>query len=81
MNDKLRKESLELAVEIQIKELFWENKIYNNESSYLMNQKIINILSQLPNEPVENEYLKELFLRIEKKYLKDWYQHQRKDNE
>ena len=78
MNDKLRKESLELAVEIQIKELFWENKIYNNESSYLMNQKIINILSQLPNGPVENEYLKELFLRIEKKYLK---QHQRKDDE
>ena len=78
MNDKLWKESLELAVEIQIKELFWENKIYNNESSYLMNQKIINILSQLPNEPVENEYLKELFLRIEKKYLK---QHQRKDDE
>mgnify|MGYP003141950962 FL=1 len=81
MNDKLRKKSFELAVEIQIKELFWENKIYNNESSYLMNQKIINILSQLPNEPVENEYLKELFLRIEKKYLKDWYQHQRKDDE
>tara|TARA_Y100001972_G_scaffold115592_1_gene152464 strand:- start:46 stop:291 length:246 start_codon:yes stop_codon:yes gene_type:complete len=81
MNDKLRKESLELAVEIQIKDLFLENKIYNNESSYLMNQKIINILSQLPNEPVENEYLKELFLRIEKKYLKDWYQHQRKDDE
>ena len=78
MNDKLRKESLELAVEIQIKDLFLENKIYNNESSYLMNQKIINILSQLPNEPVENEYLKELFLRIEKKYLK---QHQRKDDE
>ena len=43
MNDKLRKESLELAVEIQIKELFWENKIYNNESSYLMSQKIIEI--------------------------------------
>ena len=81
MNDKLRKQSLELAVEIQIKDLFLENKIYNNESSYLMNQKIINILSQLPNEPVENEYLKELFLRIEKKYLKDWYQHQRKDDE
>jgi len=78
MNDKLRKESLELAIEIQIKELFWENKIHNNETSYLMNQKIIEILSQLPNEPVENEYLKELFLRIEKKYLK---QHQRKDDE
>ena len=81
MNDKLRKESLELAVEIQIKDLFLENKIYNNESSYLMNQKIINILSQLPNEPVENEYLKELFLRIEKKYLNDWYQNWRKDDE
>ncbi len=65
MNDKLRKESLELAVEIQIKELFLENKIYNNESSYLMSQKIIEILSQLPNEPVENEYLKEWFARLE----------------
>ena len=65
MNDKLRKESLELAVEIQIKELFWENKIYNNETSYLMSQKIIEILSQLPNEPVENEYLKEWFTRLE----------------
>ena len=81
MNDKLRKQSLELAVEIQIKDLFLENKIYNNESSYLMNQKIINILSQLPNGPVENEYLKELFLRIEKKYLNDWYQNWRKDDE
>ena len=65
MNDKLWKESLELAVEIQIKELFWENKIYNNETSYLMSQKIIEILSQLPNEPVENEYLKEWFTRLE----------------
>ena len=65
MNDKLRKESLELAVEIQIKELFWENKIYNNESSYLMSQKIVEILSQLPNEPVENEYLKKCFARLE----------------
>ena len=65
MNDKLRKESLELAIEIQIKELFWENKIHNNETFYLMNQKIIEILSQLPNEPVENEYLKEWFTRLE----------------
>ena len=65
MNDNIRKKSLEDAIEIQIKELFWENKIYNNESSYLMSQKIIEILSQLPNEPVENEYLKEWFARLE----------------
>ena len=81
MNNDISKKLLEDVVECQIKELFLQAKIYNNESSYLMNQKIINILSQLPNGPVENEYLKELFLRIEKKYLNDWYQNWRKDDE
>ena len=81
MNNDISKKLLEDVVECQIKELFLQAEIYNNESSYLMNQKIINILSQLPNGPVENEYLKELFLRIEKKYLNDWYQNWRKDDE
>ena len=81
MNNDISKKLLEDVVECQIKELFLQAEMYNNESSYLMNQKIINILSQLPNGPVENEYLKELFLRIEKKYLNDWYQNWRKDDE
>tara|TARA_B100000965_G_scaffold402949_1_gene430041 strand:- start:711 stop:947 length:237 start_codon:yes stop_codon:yes gene_type:complete len=66
MTENINKKSLELAVEIQIKELFWEGEIHNNETAHLMSDKIINILSQLPNEPVENEYLKGWFSRLEK---------------
>tara|TARA_B100000427_G_scaffold148926_1_gene123897 strand:+ start:162 stop:392 length:231 start_codon:yes stop_codon:yes gene_type:complete len=66
MNDNIRKKSLEDAIEIQIKELF-DSEIHNNESFNLKVQKMTEILSQLPNEPVENEYLKEIFLRVRRK--------------
>ena len=67
MNDNIRKKSLEDAIAIQIKELFWDGEIHNNETFNLKVQKMTEILSQLPDEPVENEYLKEMFVRVKRK--------------
>ena len=66
MTDNISKTSLEDAIEIQIKELFWEGEIHNNETFNSKVKKIAEILSRLPDEPVKNEYLKEMFSRVKK---------------
>ena len=63
----IHKKLLEQAVEIEIKELFCYGEIHNNETFNLKVHKLVKILSRLPNEPVENEYLKEMFVRVKRK--------------
>ena len=66
----MNKEQLEKKVEKEMKELMEKGELYNNETFNLMVEKMVTILEQLPNEPVENEFLKDFFLRIRrKKYL------------
>ena len=67
MTDDIRKTYSEETIADQIKELFDEDDIYNNETFNIKVQKMKEVLSRLPNEPVENEYLKEIFLRVRRK--------------
>lgn len=64
MTDDIRKTYSEETIANQIKELFDENDIYNNETFNIKVQKMKEVLSRLPNQPVKNEYLKEMFLRV-----------------
>jgi len=64
MTDDTRKTYSEETIANQIKELFDEDDIYNNETFNIKVQKMKEVLSQLPNQPVKNEYLKEMFLRV-----------------
>jgi len=59
----MNKKELERKVEKEMREVM-EGELYNNETFNLMVEKMVTVLGQLPNEPVENEFLKELFLRI-----------------
>ena len=67
MTDDTRKTYSEETIANQIKELFNEDDIYNNETFNLKVQKMKEVLSRLPNQPVKNEYLKEIFLRVRRK--------------
>jgi len=62
----MNKKQLEKKVEKEIREVM-EGELFNNETFNLMVEKMVTVLEQLPNEPVENEFLKEMFLRIRKK--------------
>ena len=59
----MNKKQLEKKVEKEMKEVM-EGELFNNETFNLMVKKMVTVLEQLPNEPVENEFLKELFLRM-----------------
>mgnify|MGYP001182774524 CR=1 FL=1 len=69
MTDDTRKTYSEETIANQIKELFDEDDIYNNETFNFKVQKMKEVLSRLqpPNQPVKNEYLKEIFLRVRRK--------------
>ena len=58
---------LEAKVEKEMREIL-EGEIYNNETMYLMSQKLIPVLAQLPQEPILNKYIGEYIDRC-KKYL------------
>tara|TARA_R100001443_G_scaffold26600_1_gene39892 strand:+ start:102 stop:317 length:216 start_codon:yes stop_codon:yes gene_type:complete len=62
----MNKKQLEKKVEKEMREVM-ESELFNNETFNLMVEKMVTVLEQLPNEPVENEFLKEMFLRIRKK--------------
>ena len=62
----MNKKQLEKKVEKEMREVM-EGELFNNETFNLMVEKMVTVLEQLPNEPVENEFLKEMFLRIRKK--------------
>ena len=59
----MNKKQLEKKVEKEMREVM-EGELFNNETFNLMVEKMVTVLEQLPNEPVENEFLKELFLRM-----------------
>tara|TARA_Y100001973_G_scaffold87417_1_gene131350 strand:- start:60 stop:341 length:282 start_codon:yes stop_codon:yes gene_type:complete len=63
----LAKIKLEAKVEKEMREIL-EGEIYNNETMYLMSQKLIPVLAQLPQEPILNKYIGEYIDRC-KKYL------------
>ena len=69
MTDDTRKTYSEETIANQIKELFDEDDIYNNETFNIKVQKMKEVLSRLhpPTQPVKNEYLKEIFLRVRRK--------------
>ncbi len=52
----LAKIKLEAKVEKEMREIL-EGEIYNNETMYLMGQKLIPVLAQLPQEPILNKYI------------------------
>jgi len=58
---------LEAKVEKEMREIL-EGEIYNNETMYLMGQKLIPVLAQLPQEPILNKYIGRYIDRC-KKYL------------
>ena len=60
---------LEEKVEKEMREIL-EGEIYNNETMYLMGQKLIPVLAQLPQEPILNKYIGGYIDRC-KKYLID----------
>lgn len=62
----MNKKQLEKKVEKEMREVM-EDELFNNETFNLMVEKMVTVLEQLPNEPVENEFLKELFLRIRRR--------------
>jgi len=62
----MNKKQLEKKVEKEIREVM-EGELFNNETFNLMVEKMVTVLEQLPNEPVENEFLRELFLRIRRR--------------
>ena len=62
----MNKKQLEKKVEKEMREVM-EGELFNNETFNLMVEKIVTVLGQLPNEPVENEFLKELFLRMRRR--------------
>ncbi len=64
MTDDIPKTYSEETIANQIKQLFHEDDIYNNETFNIKVQKMKEVLSRLPNQPVKNEYLKEMFLRV-----------------
>ena len=63
----LAKIKLEAKVEKEMREIL-EGEIYNNETMYLMGQKLIPVLAQLPQEPILNKYIGRYIDRC-KKYL------------
>tara|TARA_Y100001938_G_scaffold122849_1_gene171620 strand:- start:57 stop:338 length:282 start_codon:yes stop_codon:yes gene_type:complete len=63
----LAKIKLEAKVEKEMREIL-EGEIYNNETMYLMSQKLIPVLAQLPQEPILNKYIGGYIDRC-KKYL------------
>jgi len=65
----LAKIKLEAKIEKEMREIL-ESEIYNNETMYLMGQKLIPVLAQLPQEPILNKYIGEYIDRC-KKYLID----------
>ncbi len=66
MIDKaLNKQLIEDAVEKEMRELM-QYEIFNNESFAIAVKKMSKVLEQLPEEPIDNEYLKELFLRVKR---------------
>ena len=56
----MNKKQLEKKVEKEMREVM-EGELFNNETFNLMVEKMVTVLEQLPNEPVENEFLKEMF--------------------
>jgi len=65
----LAKIKLEAKIEKEMREIL-EGEIYNNETMYLMGQKLIPVLAQLPQEPILNKYIGRYIDRC-KKYLID----------
>tara|TARA_Y100001938_G_scaffold129042_1_gene183484 strand:- start:71 stop:352 length:282 start_codon:yes stop_codon:yes gene_type:complete len=65
----LAKIKLEAKIEKEMREIL-EGEIYNNETMYLMGQKLIPVLAQLPQEPILNKYIGGYIDRC-KKYLID----------
>ena len=65
----LEKIKLEAKIEKEMREIL-EGEIYNNETMYLMGQKLIPVLAQLPQEPILNKYIGRYIDRC-KKYLID----------
>ena len=63
----LAKIKLEAKIEKEMREIL-EGEIYNNETMYLMGQKLIPVLAQLPQEPILNKYIGRYIDRC-KKYL------------
>tara|TARA_Y100001963_G_C6756268_1_gene437006 strand:+ start:292 stop:540 length:249 start_codon:yes stop_codon:yes gene_type:complete len=63
----LAKIKLEAKVEKEMREIL-EGEIHNNETMYLMSQKLIPVLAQLPLEPILNRYIRAYIDRC-KKYL------------
>ena len=68
----MNKKQLEKKVEKEMREVM-EGELFNNETFNLMVEKMVTVLGQLPNEPVENEFLKELFfiifIGVEKRFI------------
>ena len=60
---------LEAKVEKEMREVL-KGELHNNETFYLMVQKLVPILGQLPQEPVLNKYIGGYIDRC-KKYLID----------
>tara|TARA_R100000655_G_scaffold17781_1_gene37677 strand:- start:510 stop:722 length:213 start_codon:yes stop_codon:yes gene_type:complete len=58
----MTKAELETKVAKELKEVL-DSEIYNNETFHLTVKKLLPILRQLPKEPVDNKYLKEIFDR------------------
>ena len=58
----MTKAELETKVAKELKEVL-DSEIYNNETFHLTVKKLLPILRQLPQEPVDNKYLKEIFER------------------
>ena len=58
----LAKIKLEAKVEKELREVL-EGELHNNETFHLTVKKLLPILRQLPQEPVDNKYLKEIFDR------------------
>jgi len=72
MDNNLSKKDLEDSIEIKIKQVL-KDEIYNNETLDLMADKLVKILSQLPNEPVKNKYLIKLLKEVKTKINKHNY--------
>ena len=58
----MTKAELETKVAKELKEVL-DSEIYNNETFHLTVKKLLPILRQLPQEPVDNKYLQEIFDR------------------
>ena len=56
----------ELQMEIEIKELFYNYPLENNENFYIVSQGLARILGQLPDKPVKSAFIRDLLEEGEK---------------